>query len=83
VSRGGAAVRNTVVVRCDGVIAWRFRRTVFQRRSRLLSATAAVAAGKGEPTIRYAAQDDVLRVARDAVPGLLAPFLEEEPAAQT
>jgi putative membrane protein len=83
VSRAGAAVRNTVVVRCDGVIAWRFRRTVVQRRSRLLSATAAVAAGKGEPTIRYAAQDDVLRVARDAVPGLLAPFLEEEPAVQT
>ncbi|MBW0115775.1 PH domain-containing protein [Pseudonocardia abyssalis] len=80
VARSGSGVRRTAVVRRDGVIAWRFRRTVLQRRPRLLSVTAAVAAGKGAHTIAYADQDEVLRVAADAVPGLLAPFLEPDPA---
>lgn len=74
VARGGSAIRRTTAVRRDGIIAWRFRRTVFQRG--LLTATAAVAAGKGEQTIRYADPGDVLVVARDTVPGLLEPFLE-------
>lgn len=79
VARHGSGVRTTTAVRCDGIIAWQFRRTVLQRRPRLLTATAAVAAGKGTHVVRYAAQDDVLAVARDAVPGLLDPFLEPEP----
>lgn len=78
VARSGSGVRTTTAVRCDGIIAWRFRRTIFQRRSRLLTATAAVAAGKGSHTIHFAGQDDVLQVARDAVPGLLEPFLEPD-----
>jgi putative membrane protein len=78
VARGGSTSRHTVAVRRDGIIAWRFRRTVFQRRACLLTATAAVAAGKGAEVIEYAGQDDVLAVARDAVPGLLAPFLEPD-----
>jgi putative membrane protein len=78
VARHGSGVRTTTAVRCDGIIAWQFRRTVLQRRPRLLTATAAVAAGKGAHTIHYAAQDDVLLVARDAVPGLLDPFLEPD-----
>ena len=76
VARSGSGIRHTTAVRRDGIIAWRFRRTVFQRRPRLLSATAAVAAGKGAHTISYADQDDALRVAEAAVPGLLTPFLE-------
>lgn len=79
IARGGSGVRHTAAVRCDGIIAWRFRRTVLQRRPRLLSASAAVAAGKGAHTIAYADQDAVLRLAADAVPGLLAPFLEPDP----
>ena len=78
VARHGSGVRTTTAVRCDGIIAWQFRRTVLQRRSRLLTATAAVAAGKGAHTIHYAGQDDILPVARDAVPGLLEPFLEPD-----
>lgn len=78
VARGGSAVRHTVTVRTDGIIAWRFHRTVLQGRSGLLSVTAAVAAGKGAHTIEYAAQQDALSVARDAVPGLLEPFLEPD-----
>ncbi|MBC8093209.1 MAG: PH domain-containing protein, partial [Pseudonocardia sp.] len=39
IARGGSGIRHTAVVRCDGIIAWRFRRTVFQRHPRLLSAT--------------------------------------------
>jgi putative membrane protein len=78
VARHGSGVRTTTAVRCDGIIAWQFRRTVLQRRPRLLTATAAVAAGKGAHTIHYAGQDDVLLVARDAVPGLLEPFLEAD-----
>lgn len=46
------------------------------RRPRLLAASAAVAAGMGAHTIGYADQDEVPAMARDAVPGLLAPFLE-------
>lgn len=79
VARGGAAVRSTTVVRRDGIIAWRMRRSVFHRRSRLLSVTAAVAAGKGGRTIAWADQDEVLALAVDAVPGLLAPFVEPDP----
>lgn len=78
VARGGSTVRHTVTVRTDGIIAWRFHRTVLQGRSGLLSATAAVAAGKGAQTIQYASQQDALQVARDAVPGLLEPFLEPD-----
>ncbi|MDN5859089.1 MAG: PH domain-containing protein [Pseudonocardia sp.] len=78
VARHGSGVRTTAAVRCDGIIAWQFRRTVFQRRPRLLTATAAVAAGKGTHTISYAGQDRILLVARDAVPGLLDPFLERD-----
>lgn len=80
VAREGAGIRKTAVLRCDGIIAWRFRRTVFQRRPRLLSGAAAVAAGSGAHWIRYASQDDVLAVADDAVPGLLTPFLELDQA---
>ncbi|GAA3222733.1 PH domain-containing protein [Pseudonocardia petroleophila] len=79
VARGGSGVRRTAAVRRDGVIAWRLRRTVLQRRPRLLSVTAAVAAGRGTHTIAYADQDEVLAVAAEAVPGLLAPFLEPDP----
>jgi len=78
VARHGSGVRTTTAVRCDGIIAWQFRRSVLQRRPRLLTATAAVAAGKGAHTIHYASQDGVLLVARDAVPGLLEPFLEPD-----
>lgn len=67
-------------MRRDGIIAWRFRRTLFQRRPRLLSASAAVAAGSGAHTISYADQDELLALAADAVPDLLAPFLEPDPA---
>ena len=78
VARHGSGVRTTTAVRCDGIIAWQFRRSVLQRRPRLLTATAAVAAGKGTHTISYAGQDTILLVARDAVPGLLDPFLEPD-----
>lgn len=80
VARGGSGVRRTAAVRRDGIIAWRFRRTLFQRRPRLLSASAAVAAGSGAHTISYADQDELLALAADAVPDLLAPFLEPDPA---
>jgi len=76
VVRDGSTLRRTVVLRRDGIIAWRFRRSVLQRRPRLLTTSAAVAAGKGAHTINYADQDEVLAMARDTVPGLLAPFLE-------
>ncbi|MGH3568976.1 MAG: PH domain-containing protein [Pseudonocardia sp.] len=76
VIRAGSTMRRTVALRRDGIIAWRFRRSVLQRRPRLLTVSAAVAAGKGAHTISYADQDEVLAMTRDAVPGLLAPFLE-------
>lgn len=38
-----------------------------------------MAAGKGAHVIAWAGQDEVLATAADAVPGLLAPFLEPDP----
>jgi putative membrane protein len=40
-----------------------------------MTVTAAVAAGSGSYSVRYADQDDALELAEAAVPGLLSPFL--------
>ncbi|MDT0302676.1 PH domain-containing protein [Streptomonospora wellingtoniae] len=78
VVRKGALLRATVALRREGIIGWRIARTPFQRRAGLATVWATTAAGRG----RYAAADVKLgaglRLADEAVPGLLAQFLEQE-----
>jgi putative membrane protein len=75
VVRWGVTPRSTVAVRRSGIIGWNIRQTIFQRRSRLVTVGATVAAGSGAYLVRNADQDDGLSVAEAAVPGLLTPFL--------
>lgn len=76
--RWGVVPRSTVAVQRTGVIGWNIKQTIFQRRARLVTVTATIAAGSGAYTIRYADQTDGLRVADAAVPGLLTPFLTKD-----
>nr|WP_042190103.1 PH domain-containing protein [Kibdelosporangium sp. MJ126-NF4]CEL19092.1 transmembrane protein, distant homology with ydbT [Kibdelosporangium sp. MJ126-NF4]CTQ95106.1 transmembrane protein, distant homology with ydbT [Kibdelosporangium sp. MJ126-NF4] len=78
VVRWGLAPRATVALQRTGVIGWKIRQSFFQRRAKLISVTATVAAGSGAYTIRYADQHGALQVADTAVPGLLEPFLVKD-----
>lgn len=78
VVRWGVVPRSTVAVQRTGVIGWNVKQTIFQRRARLVSVTATIAAGSGSYVIRYAGQTDGLEVAEAAVPGLLTPFLTKD-----
>ena len=83
VSRRGTALRRTVALRRDGIIGWRFEQSVFQRRSGLLDVVATTAAGSGQCAVPDVRAGDGLALAEDAVPGLLAPFLEPVPPINT
>jgi putative membrane protein len=78
VTRWGVTPRSTVAVQRTGIVGWKIRQTIFQRRARLITVGATVAAGSGVYLVRYADQDDGLAVADAAAPGLLAPFLEND-----
>nr|WP_228047265.1 PH domain-containing protein [Saccharopolyspora sp. HNM0983] len=76
VARSGAVVRRTVALRREGIIGWRMRQTVFQRRSGLISVAATTAAGSGMYAVSDVSTSEGLRLAEEAVPDLLTPFLE-------
>ncbi|HST42410.1 MAG TPA: PH domain-containing protein, partial [Conexibacter sp.] len=76
VTRHGTPSRRTVVLRRDGVIGWTVRRSFFQRRAGLVTVTATTAAGGGGYSVFDVTESDGLAFAEEAVPGLLAPFLE-------
>ncbi|MDW5593485.1 PH domain-containing protein [Conexibacter stalactiti] len=76
VTRRGAPTRRTAVLRCDGVIGWTVKRSFFQRRAGLVTLTATTAAGGGGYSVFDVAEADGLAFAEEAVPGLLAPFLD-------
>ncbi|MEV4318726.1 PH domain-containing protein [Actinocrispum sp. NPDC049592] len=78
VVRWGVTPRTTVAIQRTGIVGWKIRQTIFQRRPRLVTVTATVAAGSGSYSARYAGQDEGLEFAAAAVPGLLAPFLDHE-----
>ncbi|RKT54468.1 PH domain-containing protein [Saccharothrix australiensis] len=77
VVRSGTFARRAVALRRDGVVAWEVSQSPFQRWSGLVTLTAAVAAGRNAYRVRDVAVADGLEFAERAVPGLLAPFLEE------
>ncbi|WP_433164590.1 PH domain-containing protein [Kribbella sp. CA-247076] len=76
VTRSGSVRRSTAALQRDGVIGWRIRQTVFQRRAGLATFGAVTAAGGGVYSARDADADEGLDFALDAVPGLLEPFLD-------
>ncbi|MFE4533882.1 PH domain-containing protein [Streptomyces scopuliridis] len=79
VARSGTLRRTTVALQRGGVIGWTVKQSYFQRRAGLVTLTATTAAGEGGYHVYDAARGEGLAFADEAVPGLLAPFLEPEP----
>lgn len=75
ITRSGSLNRATVAVLRTGIIGWRIRRSVFQRRQGLVTLTATIAAGRGAYRVLDVAESEGLAVAEESVPGLLTPFL--------
>lgn len=76
VVRHGMAVRTTVAMERSAVIGWRITRSPFQRRLGLADVSATTAAGEGQYTATDVGLDQGVAWADEAVPGLLAPFVE-------
>src|SRR5690625_970019 len=76
VVRRGMAVRTTVAVERSALIGWRITRSPFQRRLGLADVSATTAAGDGRYTATDVGLGQGLAWADEAVPGLLAPFVE-------
>ncbi|WP_016701220.1 PH domain-containing protein, partial [Actinoalloteichus spitiensis] len=79
VGRRGSLVRRTFALRTDGIIGWKVRRSLFQRRAGLATVVATTAAGAGHYEIQDVDAARGLAVAEAAVPGLLTPFLTDGP----
>lgn len=79
-ARRGSIRRATVALDRPGIIGWRVRQSIFQRRVGVLTVTATTAAGRGRYSLVDVATGPGLAIAEDAVPGLLTPFLEREDA---
>ena len=77
VTRHGTFVRRTFALERDGVIGWTLSRTPFQRRAGLVTLTATTAAGAGGYRVVDVGDEEAVRFAEEAVPGLLAPFLAD------
>lgn len=77
-ARRGSIRRTTVALDRPGIIGWRVRQSLFQRRVGVLTVTATTAAGRGRYSMVDVATGPGLAVAEEAVPGLLTPFLERE-----
>jgi putative membrane protein len=78
VTRHGAGMRDTVALQRCGVIGWTVSQSLLQRRAGLITLTATTAAGSGGYRVIDIATADGLAVAQQAVPGLLAPFLQHD-----
>lgn len=76
VSRSGSVVRTTTALQRTGIIGWRIRQSVLQRRAKMLTVGATSATGSGVYEVLYVDQTDGLELAEAAVPELLTPFLE-------
>ncbi|MFE0101891.1 PH domain-containing protein [Streptomyces sp. NPDC059009] len=77
VTRYGFFVRRTVALRRDSVIGWKIAQSPLQRRAGLATLYVTTAACKsGAFPVRDVELAEGLRFAAEAVPGLLAPFVE-------
>lgn len=80
VTRYGSLNRRTVALQRDGIIGWKVHQSFFQRRAGLVTLTATIAAGTGAYHVLDITEPDAIRLAEDAVPGLLAPFVAADDA---
>jgi putative membrane protein len=79
VARTGSLVRRRAMLSRAGIIGLNLRRSFFQRRAGLVTLTATTAAGRQAYAVPDVADAEALRVCEEAMPGLLAPFLETAP----
>nr|WP_228091480.1 PH domain-containing protein [Glycomyces sp. TRM65418] len=75
VSRRGSVRRATVHLDRSGIIGWRIKQSVFQRRMGLMTLDATTAASKGHYAVIDADEHEILDFADESVPDLLRPFL--------
>lgn len=83
VSRLGSLVRRRSMLSVDGVIGWNLRRSFFQRRAGLATLSATTAAGRQHYPVPDLPLPEAVRLAEEAVPGLLTPFLTNNPEPTT
>jgi putative membrane protein len=74
VSRRGSLVRRRSALSCDGIIGWNVHRSFFQRRAGLATLVATTAAGRQRIEVQDVPLAEALRLADEALPGLLTPF---------
>jgi putative membrane protein len=75
VTRQGSLVRRRGMLATDGIIGWNMRRSFFQRRVGLATLTATTAAGRQRYDVPDIDLHAAVRLADEATPGLLTPFL--------
>ncbi len=71
----GSFDRQRSVLERDGIIGWNLHQTFFQRRAGLATLSATTAAGDEHYDVVDVPTAEAVRLAEEAVPGLLAPFL--------
>ncbi|WP_433335979.1 PH domain-containing protein [Spirillospora sp. CA-294931] len=81
--RSGSLRRRQAVIEHDAVVAWRIRRTLFQRRLGLATLFAAVGAGEGGYPAVDMAEDEAIAFAARITPLWVTPFLERPPPPET
>jgi putative membrane protein len=79
VSRQGSLVRRRSALARDGIIGWNVRQSFFQRRAGLATLTATTAAGRQHYEVPDVDVHEAVRLADEATPGLLDPFLVTPP----
>jgi putative membrane protein len=75
VARSGSLARRREILAVDHVIGWNLRATWFQRRAGLTSLAATTAGGGGAVTLLDVPEGDAVRLADEAIPGLVSQFL--------
>ncbi|GEL26976.1 hypothetical protein PSU4_59300 [Pseudonocardia sulfidoxydans NBRC 16205] len=83
VTRWGSLHRRTVVLERDGVIGWRIRQSIVQRRAGLVTVEAVTAAGEGGYPVTDVTAADGVALAAAVTPSVfdsLTPLGAEEPA---
>ena len=78
VSRSGSLVRRRCMLTSDGIIGWNLHQSFFQRRARVVTLIATTAAGRQAYQLQDLSLIEAVRVAEEARPALLSPFLESE-----
>ncbi|MPY99652.1 MAG: PH domain-containing protein [Actinophytocola sp.] len=76
VARRGTVRRSTALLQRAGVIGWTVRQSIFQRRAGLVTLVATTAAGSGAYTVPDVDIAEGIAFADEAVPDLLAEFVE-------